>query len=75
MIRGGAAATSGGLFTAPQGGGDWSQLGGGAGGHKLNMGGIESVVVNSPTSIVATTFTVKGSIFVTDPWVWLRVQT
>jgi hypothetical protein len=46
------AATSGGLFRAPQGGGGWTQLGGGIGDDKLNMGGIESVVVNSPSSIV-----------------------
>jgi hypothetical protein len=46
------AASSGGLFTAPQGGGAWTQLGGGIGADELNMGGIESVVVNSPSSIV-----------------------
>ena len=46
------AATSGGLFTAPQGGGTWSQLGAGPGNNTLDMGGIQSVVVSSPSTIV-----------------------
>jgi hypothetical protein len=47
------AATSAGLFKATQGADpSWTQLGGGTGADKLNMGGIESVVVESPTDLV-----------------------
>jgi hypothetical protein len=47
------AATGSGLFTAAQGPSpSWTQLGGGIGANKLNMGGIESVVVESPASLV-----------------------
>ncbi len=46
------AATGSGLFKAPQGGGAWAQLGDGTGNNTLDMGGIESVVVESPTSLV-----------------------
>ncbi len=46
------AATSSGLFMAPQGGGSWTQLGDGPGNNTLDMGGIESVVVQSPSAIV-----------------------
>jgi hypothetical protein len=47
------AATDEGLFTAAQSPSpSWTQLGGGIGDNKLNMGGIESVIVQSPTSLV-----------------------
>jgi hypothetical protein len=47
------AATSAGLFEAAQGADpSWTQLGGGTGDNKLNMGGIESVVVESPSDLV-----------------------
>jgi hypothetical protein len=47
------AATGGGLFTAPQGPNpSWTQLGAGPGNNTLDMGGIESVVVESPSALV-----------------------
>lgn len=43
------AATSAGLFRSPAGQGGWTQVGGGAGARKLNMGGIQSIMFNDPT--------------------------
>ncbi|MDQ8046084.1 MAG: hypothetical protein AAGC46_15075 [Solirubrobacteraceae bacterium] len=48
------AATSDGLFRSQGGLGGWSQVGGGTGLHKLNMGGVQSIMFNGPTGLDMT---------------------
>ena len=49
------AATTAGLYRAPAGGGSWTPVGQGAGERKLNGGGVQSIVFNSPTDMVVGT--------------------
>jgi hypothetical protein len=44
------AATSAGLFSRPANGSTWSPVGQGTGERKLNMGGVQSIMINDPTA-------------------------
>ncbi|MDO9357227.1 MAG: hypothetical protein Q7T55_26255, partial [Solirubrobacteraceae bacterium] len=48
------AATSAGLFRSAAGLGGWTQVGGGTGPRKLNMGGVQSIMFNDPTGLGMT---------------------